>query len=379
MNCNPCVVVHAGAGYHSKSNESAYNKLCQEACKVAASVLLDNGKGAVNAASAAVAYLENSSLTNAGFGSNLTYDGLVECDAGMMCGSSLRFAGVGAVSHIQNPIYAAELLLEEQLRGSHTTLGRIQPCVMFGSGARRWALEKDPSRFPESDLISEKSLSDWIKYREWLMDSEAQKPKDGEPQICNVPKKRSRKIGEQSKLDTVGAVCLDNSGNIAAAVSSGGVALKHEGRIGQACVYGCGCWAEQDDHGSAVGVVTSGTGEQLIRTQLAQRTAEQILANRSNPLPDVLETVINDKFLGSRLLAQDEYRYAGFAGIYSVSTESSRNVEIFFGHTTRSMSIAYFIPRTMSAPLTTMSRKSCDRPHRLEVFSRSLNLRIVQT
>lgn len=49
--------------------------------------------------------------------------------------------------------------------------------------------------------------------------------------------------------DTVGCVVVDGRGRVAAGVSSGGIALKTEGRVGEAAVPGAGCWAERRDAG----------------------------------------------------------------------------------------------------------------------------------
>lgn len=58
---------------------------------------------------------------------------------------------------------------------------------------------------------------------------------------------------EKRILDTVGAIAVDATGNVAAAVSSGGIMFKDVGRIGQASMYGAGCFAEE-----SVAVTTTG-------------------------------------------------------------------------------------------------------------------------
>ena len=52
-------------------------------------------------------------------------------------------------------------------------------------------------------------------------------------------------IDEDDRVtDTVGVVVMDRCGRVASTVSSGGIALKQPGRVGQAACFGCGCWAQ---------------------------------------------------------------------------------------------------------------------------------------
>lgn len=74
------IFVHAGAGFHSHSNEHNHLAACNDAAKVAMTVLR-NGGDATDAVEMCIRTLEDREITNAGFGSNLTMKGHVECDA----------------------------------------------------------------------------------------------------------------------------------------------------------------------------------------------------------------------------------------------------------------------------------------------------------
>jgi beta-aspartyl-peptidase (threonine type) len=71
---------------------------------------------------------------------------------------------------------------------------------------------------------------------------------------------------------TVGAVALDRNGTVAAATSTGGVAGKLPGRVGDSALIGCGTYADS----SLGGVSCTGDGEAIIRVVLARRALDYL-------------------------------------------------------------------------------------------------------
>lgn len=66
--------------------------------------LLSEGAGAVDAVEMAIMVLEGKEITNAGYGSNLSLDGMVECDATIVDHYG-RSGAVGAVGRERLPLH----------------------------------------------------------------------------------------------------------------------------------------------------------------------------------------------------------------------------------------------------------------------------------
>lgn len=111
------IAVHVGAGYHAPGSEQDFRSVCELAC-LRAMNLLREGASAVAACALATVVLEDDPITNAGTGSSLSFDGFVECDAGIMDGRSGRFAACGAVPSVKNPIALAQHLQHAQLQSN---------------------------------------------------------------------------------------------------------------------------------------------------------------------------------------------------------------------------------------------------------------------
>ncbi|KAL9555975.1 hypothetical protein MBANPS3_002124 [Mucor bainieri] len=88
--------------------------------------VLNQGGSSIQAVTEAIKQLENDPSTNAGYGSNLSLTGKVECDASLMTGKTSTFGAVGAVSGLKNPIETPYQMITEAEKGL-LSLGRIPP------------------------------------------------------------------------------------------------------------------------------------------------------------------------------------------------------------------------------------------------------------
>jgi len=224
------LVVHGGAGAERADERKARRMGVQRAAEAGWSALRA-GRSALDAVVAAVVVLENDPSFNAGLGSVLTEDGGVEMDASVMEGTALRAGAVGAVAGVVNPIKLARVLLEE---------GR--EVLRVGEPAAEAARAHGLVVVAPDAMIHERAHRRWLERR----------PAPGE---------------------TVGAVACDGT-SVAAATSTGGVAGKRRGRIGDSALIGAGTYA--DDRVGA-GSAT-GPGEAIIRIGLVHRALDLIAA-----------------------------------------------------------------------------------------------------
>jgi taspase (threonine aspartase 1) len=90
-------------------------------------------------------------------------------------------------------------------------------------------------------------------------------------------------LDEDAITDTVGAIAIDMYGQIAAGASSGGIGMKHRGRVGPAALVGIGTAIipadDRDPESISVAAVTSGTGEHMATTMASQKCAERLYFN----------------------------------------------------------------------------------------------------
>jgi beta-aspartyl-peptidase (threonine type) len=223
------IVVHGGCGRWRPADTAAALAGVRAAAAAGRAVLAAGGP-ALDAVCAAVVVLEDDPLFNAGTGSTLNRDGEAEMDAAVMVGAGLQCGGVAAIRRVKNPVLVARRVME------------ATPHVLLaGRGALTFAREQG---FRDYDPVTRESRA---RFRRALA----------------------------ARGNTVGAVALDTSGVLAAATSTGGIALKLPGRIGDSPIPGAGNYATRHAAASA-----TGQGELMMRALATKQLCDLVAAGR---------------------------------------------------------------------------------------------------
>ena len=240
MFSNPVLVVHGGAwdipDDAVDSHVNGVRNALDEGWKV-----LQGGGCALDAVEESVAAMEDDETFDAGRGSFLNHDGKVQLDALIMDGATLKAGGVGCVEHLRNPIRVARKILE---KSPHIYL--------VAEGAERFAGEHGISLCKNEDLILPREIA--------------------RLQEAHMQSQRADLFAGPNSHDTVGAVALDRSGNLAAATSTGGTLDKAPGRVGDSSLIGCGCYADNLTGAAS----TTGWGEAIMKLVLAKWATDRL-------------------------------------------------------------------------------------------------------
>jgi beta-aspartyl-peptidase (threonine type) len=233
------LVIHGGAGFIPATLADAQRREFEASLAQALDSgfeILERGGSSLDAVSTAVRLLEDDPLFNAGHGAALARDGSAELDAAIMDGRDQKAGAVAAVRHIKNPVELARRVMEKS-----------RHVLLVGAGAEEFALEEGMPLVPNEYFRTDK------RRRQLASEQRGEKISD----LVPVP------------LGTVGAVALDNHGNLAAATSTGGMTNKRMGRVGDSPIIGAGTYAKN----GVCAVSATGHGEYFIRAVAAYHIA----------------------------------------------------------------------------------------------------------
>ena len=260
------IAIHGGAGTILKSSmtpekEADYKRVLTQAVQHGYALLQKGEKGEVVVVET-IKILESSPLFNAGIGAVYTFDGEHELDASIMHGGSKNAGAVAGVKTIRSPIEAALLVMNES------------PHVMLsGRGAEDYAKENGLEQVDNTVFDTE--------FRKQALDK-------AKARMQQVSSGYGSQQGNE-RFGTVGAVVLDQGGNIVAGTSTGGMTAKRYGRIGDSPVIGAGTYADNE----SCAVSATGHGEYFIRYNVAADICAR-MKYQGLTLNDAANTVVND-------------------------------------------------------------------------------------
>ena len=202
-----------------------------EAAKVARQALIQ-GKDPLDAAIAGVnvAELDPDDVT-VGYGGIPNEEGVVELDAAVMDGRTMRAGAVAALTGVKTPSRVARLVME-----------RTDRVFLVGTGARRFATAHG---FPDENLLTEKTRKIWLHWKNRLSDLDdwIEATRDAEdPDVKRFLEKYGKGIFRPQ--GTIHLSVRSEKGDLVGVTTTSGLFFKIPGRVGDSPVIGAGLYSE---------------------------------------------------------------------------------------------------------------------------------------
>ena len=202
-----------------------------EAAKVARQALIQ-GKDPLDAAIAGVNVVElDPDDMTVGYGGIPNEDGVVQLDACVMDGRTMRAGAVGALTGVKTPSRVARLVMDQTDR-----------VFLVGEGARKFATAHG---FPDENLLTEKTRKIWLYWRERLSDHDDWIESGRESEDPDI-KEFIKKYGNEDfrPQGTIHMSIRSAKGELVAVTTTSGLFFKIPGRLGDSPVVGAGIYSE---------------------------------------------------------------------------------------------------------------------------------------
>ena len=191
--------------------------------------ILRSGGSAADACTEAASIVEDDPhFHSVGYSGLPNEDGHVQLDAGFMDGDTLHFGAVGCLEGFRSPIRVARSLADRKYNN-----------FLVGQGAAQYAAA---NAFEKRINETEDSMNAY-----------------------NKEKGKNSPLSSYDGHDTVCFLAIDNDGHMAAAVSTSGLFMKANGRVGDSALIGNGYYVDS----SIGGACATGLGEDIMKGSLS--------------------------------------------------------------------------------------------------------------
>jgi N4-(beta-N-acetylglucosaminyl)-L-asparaginase len=209
-----------------------------------------------------------------GYGGIPNEEGVVQLDAAIMDGRTMKAGAVAALEGIRHPVQVARLVMEQTTRA-----------LIVGAGAVKFAKAHG---FQEENLLTERSRKIWLYWKEKLSGHDDWIERGDEEQKDPDIRWYIEKYGTDDfrPQGTIACHAVTAKGEIVGATSTSGLFFKIPGRVGDSPIIGAGLYVD----GEVGACGSTGWGEGTIRS-CGSHTVVELMRQGKSPEEAALRTL----------------------------------------------------------------------------------------